>query len=173
MPVRDGAFHRPFLGIQRTTLRQALTDAGLEWWEDPHNTDERFTRVRVRQQVMPVLEKELGPGVAQALARTAELFREDSSALDEQASQWFTEHAHSEGEGHASLEVADLEQTSMALQTRVLRMLVVRAGGSAPTYVHTQQMLRLLEHWRGQSALDVSGASVERVDGRIVARKSV
>ena len=173
MPVRDGAFHRPFLGIQRTTLRQALTDAGLDWWEDPHNTDERFTRVRVRQQVMPVLEKELGPGVAQALARTAELFREDSSALDEQASQWFTEHAHSEGEGHASLEVADLEQTSMALQTRVLRMLVVRAGGSAPTYVHTQQMLRLLEHWRGQSALDVSGASVERVDGRIVARKSV
>ena len=72
-----------------------------------------------------------------------------------------------------SLEVTDLEQMSVALQTRVLRMLVVRAGGSAPTYAHTQQMLRLLEHWRGQSALDVSGASVERVDGRIVARKSV
>jgi len=54
----------------------------------------------------------------------------------------------------------------------VLRMLVVRVGGSAPTYAHTQQMLRLLEHWKGQSAVDVSGASVERVEGRIVARKS-
>jgi tRNA(Ile)-lysidine synthetase, N-terminal domain len=172
MPAKDGAFHRPFLGIQRSTLRQALVDAGLEWWEDPHNTDERFTRVRVRQQVLPVLEKELGPGVAQALARTAELFRADSSALDEEATRWFTAHALSEGEGHGSLEVAELEQVSVALRTRVLRILVVRAGGGAPTYAHIQQMLRLLEHWKGQSAVDVSGASVERVDGRIVARKS-
>ena len=172
MPPRHGAFHRPFLGIQRATLRQALVDAGLEWWEDPHNTDERFTRVRVRQQVLPVLERELGPGVAQALARTAELFRSDSSALDEEATQWFAAHAHVEGEDHGSVAVAELEQVSVALRTRVLRMLVVRVGGGAPTYAHTEQMLRLLEHWKGQSAVDVSGASVERVDGRIVARKS-
>ena len=172
MPTQDGAFHRPFLGTQRATLRQALVDAGLEWWEDPHNTDERFTRVRVRQRVLPVLEKELGPGVAQALARTAELFRADSTALDEKAAQWFTAHALFEGEGHGSVKISELEQVSAALQTRVLRMLVVRVGGSAPTYAHTQQMLRLLEHWKGQSAVDVSGASVERVEGRIVARKS-
>ncbi|BDZ39553.1 hypothetical protein GCM10025863_21670 [Microbacterium suwonense] len=41
-------------------------------WDDPHNTEPRFARVRVRERVLPVLESELGPGIAEALARTAE-----------------------------------------------------------------------------------------------------
>ena len=172
MSVTDGIIHRPFLGIERTTLRQALVDAGMTWWEDPHNTDERFTRVRVRHQVLPVLERELGPGVAQALARTAELFRADSTALDIEAKTWFDAEVTADSVGSWSLEVDVLARLSEALQTRALRLLVVQAGGSAPDYAHVQQMRRLLEHWKGQSALDVSGASVERKDGRIVARAS-
>ncbi|MCF8548388.1 MAG: tRNA lysidine(34) synthetase TilS [Pontimonas sp.] len=172
MPSRDGILHRPFLGLSRETLRQALVDAGKTWWEDPHNSDERFTRVRVRRQVLPVLEQELGPGVVQALARTAELFRADASALDEDARTWFDAHAITRDDGSWAVEVSALEQLSVALQTRVLRMVVVRAGGEAPTYAHTAQMMRLLEQWKGQSAVDVSGASVERRDGYIVARAS-
>lgn len=172
MPAQDGAFHRPFLSLPRSTLRQALLDAGLEWWEDPHNSDEKFTRVRVRNVVLPVLEKELGPGVSEALARTAELFRADSSALDDLASPWFEDHSQESGDGSWSLEVADLEGLSEALQSRVLRMLVMRAGGNSPSYAHTKAMMALVQRWSGQSAIDVSGASVEREDGRIIARRS-
>ncbi|MEL0273887.1 MAG: tRNA lysidine(34) synthetase TilS [Pontimonas sp.] len=170
MATQDGTVHRPFLGLGRATVRQALTDAGHSWWEDPHNADERFTRVRVRNTVLPLLEKELGPGVSGALARTAELFREDSEALDDEASRWFDKNALVDDEGSWSLEVEKLEQVSGAVQTRVLRMLVLRVGGGAPTYAHTAQMRRLLEAWKGQSAIDVPGASVERKDGRIYAR---
>jgi tRNA(Ile)-lysidine synthase len=170
MATQDGTVHRPFLGLERATVRQALTDAGHSWWEDPHNADERFTRVRVRNTVLPLLEKELGPGVSGALARTAELFREDSEALDDEASRWFGKNAVADDEGSWSLEVKMLEQVSSAVQTRVLRMLVLRVGGGAPTYAHTAQMRRLLQAWKGQSAIDVPGASVERKDGRIYAR---
>ena len=170
MATQDGTVHRPFLGLERATVRQALTDAGRSWWEDPHNADERFTRVRVRNTVLPLLEKELGPGVSGALARTAELFREDSEALDDDASRWFGKNAVADDEGSWSLEVKKLEQVSSAVQTRVLRMLVLRVGGGAPTYAHTAQMRRLLQAWKGQSAIDVPGASVERKDGRIYAR---
>jgi tRNA(Ile)-lysidine synthase len=170
MATQDGTVHRPFLGLGRATVRQALTDAGHSWWEDPHNADERFTRVRVRNTVLPLLEKELGPGVSGALARTAELFREDSEALDDEASRWFDKNAVADDEGSWSLEVERLEQVSGAVQTRVLRMLVLRVGGGAPTYAHTSQMRRLLEAWKGQSAIHVPGASVERKDGRIHAR---
>ena len=170
MATQDGTAHRPFLGLERATVRQALTDAGRSWWEDPHNADERFTRVRVRNTVLPLLEKELGPGVSGALARTAELFREDSEALDDEASRWFGQNAVAEDEGSWSLEVEKLEQESGAVQTRVLRLLVLRVGGGAPTYAHTAQIRRLLQAWKGQSAIDVPGASVERKDGRIYAR---
>ena len=172
MAPQDGTVHRPFLGIERATLRQALEDAGVAWWEDPHNSDERFARVRVRHQVLPVLERELGPGVAGALARTAELFRADSTALDAEASDWFDRHAVSAKDGSWSVPVDALEQASVALQTRALRMLVMRVGGGAPSYAQTTQLRRLWEQWKGQSAMDVSGASVERRDGQIVARAS-
>ena len=50
-----------------------------------HNDDPAFTRSRVRHTALPVLERELGPGIAAALARTATLVRDDSDALDDWA----------------------------------------------------------------------------------------
>ncbi len=74
---------RPLLAVRRDTARAACAAAGLTPWDDPHNTDSRFARVRVRERVLPVLESELGPGVAEALARTAEQLREDAEAFAE------------------------------------------------------------------------------------------
>ncbi len=74
---------RPFLGLRRAETRAACVAQGLAPWDDPHNDDDRYTRVRVRRRVLPVLEEELGPGVAEALARTAEQLREDSDAFAE------------------------------------------------------------------------------------------
>ncbi|GAA3118244.1 hypothetical protein GCM10020001_042770 [Nonomuraea salmonea] len=78
-------YRRPLLGIPRATTVAACGALGLRPWDDPHNEDPRFTRVRVRRRVLPVLEAELGPGVAEALARTAAMAREDADALDEWA----------------------------------------------------------------------------------------
>ena len=55
---------------------------GLTVWQDPHNAQSRFRRVRVRQEVLPLLEDVLDGGVKQALARTAAQVREDLDALD-------------------------------------------------------------------------------------------
>ncbi|MFX7663252.1 hypothetical protein ABTJ72_18810, partial [Acinetobacter baumannii] len=74
---------RPLLAVRRQTTRAACTAQGLESWDDPHNRDERFARVRVRETVLPTLERELGPCVAEALARTAEQLREDAAAFAE------------------------------------------------------------------------------------------
>ena len=81
MAPAAGLFRRPLLGIRRSVTVQACIDAGLEPWADPHNADPAYTRVRVRSNVLPVLEAELGPGVAEALARTAEQLREDDDAF--------------------------------------------------------------------------------------------
>src|SRR5690606_2762907 len=86
-PVREDAdgvhWLRPMLAVTRATARACCAASGLEPWDDPHNADPRFTRVRVRTRVLPMLEDELGPGIAEALARTAEQLREDAEAFDE------------------------------------------------------------------------------------------
>jgi tRNA(Ile)-lysidine synthase len=71
------AFLRPLLGITRETTVAFCSDSALEPWHDPHNQDSKFTRVRVRNNVMPMLETELGPNISGALARTADLLRAD------------------------------------------------------------------------------------------------
>jgi tRNA(Ile)-lysidine synthase len=170
MPVRDGAFHRPLLGLSRATLRQALLDAGESWWEDPHNSDPRFARVRVRDRVMPVMEAELGPGISRALARTAELFRQDSEALDAMAQELWDTIVIQEGPGHWSVPVSAVESLPDAVASRVLKRLAEAPGGGALGYVHIQEMMNLLKNWRGQSELSVPGARVLREAGAIHAR---
>jgi len=53
----------------RARIDAACADAGLEPWDDPWNADPAYARARVRAAVLPVLEAELGPGIAEALAR--------------------------------------------------------------------------------------------------------
>jgi tRNA(Ile)-lysidine synthase len=87
MAPLSGVYRRPMLGLPRdvvvaAALEAAAADPRLEPWSDPHNTDAGFARVRVRNEVLPVLEATLGPGIVEALARTATLAREDADALD-------------------------------------------------------------------------------------------
>ncbi|WP_275993971.1 ATP-binding protein, partial [Mycolicibacillus trivialis] len=73
---------RPLLGVRRRLTAAACTELGLTPWHDPHNSDHRFTRVRLRREVLPLLEEVLGGGVAEALARTAAAVGEDTDYLD-------------------------------------------------------------------------------------------
>ncbi|MBO0871030.1 MAG: tRNA lysidine(34) synthetase TilS, partial [Micromonosporaceae bacterium] len=74
MPVRrviDGVlFLRPFLDLPRAQTREVCAELGLTVWDDPHNADSSFARVRVRE-ALPVLADLLGPDVVDNLARTA------------------------------------------------------------------------------------------------------
>ncbi|MDP4586079.1 MAG: tRNA lysidine(34) synthetase TilS [Microbacteriaceae bacterium] len=156
---------RPLLDVTRGTTRAATIAEGLDPWDDPHNTDERFTRVRVRHSVLPVLESELGPGIVDALARTASLVRDDDDALDLLAAGM----AHQVlGDNPVSFAAADVASRPRALRTRIIRIAAKRAFGTTLTRVQTHAIDALLVDWHGQGALDVTGGSVVRHDGRVV-----
>ncbi len=78
----DGRYRRPFLQLDRQTARKACMVQSLPVWDDPHNADPAYTRSRLRHEGLPALEKALGKGVVEALARTAQLSRDDADALD-------------------------------------------------------------------------------------------
>lgn len=170
MAPRDGLFHRPLLALPRQTLRSALEDAGESWWEDPHNSDSRFARVRVREVLLPALEQELGPGVSRALARTAALFRQDSDALDSLARD-VTESAVVVGkDGQRSIPVDALEGLSDAVLARVLKNFVTDTGVTSLGYVHIGEMVNLVRHWSGQAEVSLPGVRVGRTEGVLHAR---
>jgi tRNA(Ile)-lysidine synthase len=156
-----GPWRRPLLGIRRSTTVQACADAGLEPWDDPHNDDPAYTRVRVRRTVLPVLEAELGPGVAEALARTAEQLREDNAALDafaEEVAEDLADHA----EAGLTLPVAALAANPPALRQRLVRLAVRSEFGVPLSRAQTLEVCRLVTDWHGQDGVDLPGVRVVR-----------
>jgi tRNA(Ile)-lysidine synthase len=153
---------RPLLGVRRATARQACADQDLPVWDDPWNADPAYTRVRLRTEVLPLLEDVLGGGVAPALARTARLLREDLDALDALAA---AELARWEGD----LPASDVAALPDALRRRVLRDWL-RAGAVPDLQaVHLHAVDALLVRWRGQGRVDLpGGAGVVRASGRLV-----
>ncbi|SIR89558.1 tRNA lysidine(34) synthetase TilS [Microbacterium sp. RURRCA19A] len=157
---------RPMLGVRRETTVAACAAEGLEPWTDPHNADPVFARVRVRETVLPVLERELGPGVAEALARTAEQLREDAAAFQDMIDETIediVEHA----EAGISVSVAALAANPAALRNRIVRYVVDSEFGVALTRAQTLEVARLATDWRGQGPIDLPGCLARRVGGRI------
>ncbi|HUZ39192.1 MAG TPA: tRNA lysidine(34) synthetase TilS [Streptosporangiaceae bacterium] len=155
MPDRRGLYRRPLLGVRRATLRTACEQLGLQPWDDPHNTDPAFTRARVRHQALPALEVALGPGVTQALARTARQLRADADALDELAAgqeQWLRD-------GDGAWRADALAAAHPAVRSRVLRRAAIAAGAppGALTAAHIDALDALLTRWHGQRWADLPG----------------
>ncbi|MEU7855795.1 tRNA lysidine(34) synthetase TilS [Nonomuraea sp. NPDC049141] len=172
-----GRYRRPFLTLSRATTVAACTALGLSPWDDPHNEDPRYTRVRVRTRVLPLLESELGPGVSEALARTADLARDDADALDAWAESAYQDCALSDIAGSVTLAVPELERLPDAVRRRVLRRAAIAAGAQsgALSATHVRAVDRLITAWRGQKAVDLPGgmAAVRRYDTLILAMSPI
>lgn len=167
IPPRRGALLRPFLGLPRSATVAACRDSGLTPWVDPHNADSSFTRVRVRESVLPLLETELGPGIAEALARTAEIAREDAEAFDEMIAETIeeiVEHA----EAGIAVSVPALAANPAALRHRIIRTVAEAEFGVSLGRGHTVAVAELVTNWRGQQMLSLPGIKVVRTGDRLV-----
>jgi tRNA(Ile)-lysidine synthase len=167
MPARRGPYRRPLLGIRRAATLSACAELGLEPWHDPHNADPRYARVRVRSQALPALEAALGPGVAEALARTATQLRDDADCLDVFAE---SEQIRAAASDPAGLDVRRLAELPAAIRTRVLRQAAISAGcpAGALSAGHVQQADELVTCWHGQRWADLpGGVRVRRLDGKL------
>ena len=156
MRPADPPWFRPMLGVRRTMTRAVCAELGLAFWDDPHNHDLRFTRVRLRLRVLPLLEQVLGGGVAEALARTATALREDNDLLDELAASHLA--AGRTGDG---LPIGAVRHLPDALRRRVLRGWLLGAGAIGLTDTQLRAVDTLVTGWRGQGGVAV-GCPVPR-----------
>lgn len=145
----DPPWYRPLLGVRRALTQAACAELGMTPWLDPHNADRRFTRARLRAEVLPLLEEVLGGGVAEALARTATALREDVETLDELARRTLLEL------GTPTLDTGRLASLPDALRRRVIRGWLLAGGAHGLTDRHIRAVDALVTAWRGQGGVAV------------------
>ncbi|WP_300680632.1 tRNA lysidine(34) synthetase TilS [Nocardioides sp.] len=158
-----GRYRRPLLDVGRDDTVTACQVEGIETWHDPHNDDPGYARVRVRRTVLPVLEEQLGPGIAATLARTADQLRSDTELLDDIAeNEW-----RSLG---GTLAADVLAGYPTAIRTRLLRHGALAAGAipAELTFEHILGLDALVTDWHGQRWIDLPGLlRAIRTEGRI------
>ena len=157
--TENGIYIRPLLAITREETEAACKEWSLDYWSDPHNFNTDFTRVKVRQDVIPYLEEHLDPGISSALVRTAALLRDDADALD----LWAEAEA-------TDLECERLATLPKAVRTRIIRKAAFAAGATPGklTFEQVGAIDALICAWRGQGAVSLAGGvKVERISGRL------
>ena len=159
MASENGIYLRPLLAITREETESACREWNLEFWNDPHNLNTEFTRVRVRREVIPFLEEHLDPGISRALVRTAALLRDDADALDAWADREATD-----------LDCDRLATLPRAIRTRIIRKAALAAGATPGqlTFEQVGAIDALISAWKGQGAVSLAGGvKVERISGRL------
>ena len=164
MATINGKYARPFLQLTREQTVAACQEAQLQPWSDPHNANSKFSRVRVRNKVMPVMEEEIGPGIAAALARSAAILRDDADALDEMAQAVISRVDLSD------LDCAALAELPRAIRSRILRAAIYAAGAPSGSLSadHLAGVEALVTSWHGQGEVSLpGGVKVARISGRL------
>jgi len=165
-------WHRPFLDLPRADVHAVAAEVcaplGITPWSDPHNSDPRYGRVRVRRW-LGELSAELGAGVVQGLSRSAALLADDADVLDAWTEQEAARIVEDEG-GVVSAELAALAELPRAIRTRVLRTMHQQVSGDSElTFDHVRTLDTYVSDWHGQGDCDLPGGVTARVDyGRLV-----
>ena len=139
--------------MRREVTHAACMELGLDAWHDPHNSDRRFTRVRLRHEVLPLMEEVLGGGVAEALARTATALRDDTALIDSLIEKAMTTCATADG-----LDAAVLAGLAGPVRRGVIRSWLIAGGAIGLTDKQIRGVDGLVTAWRGQGGVAVGSA---------------
>jgi tRNA(Ile)-lysidine synthase len=129
-------WHRPLLQVAGADIRSWLRLQGQPWVEDPTNTDQRYTRNRIRAQLLPALEAAF-PAFRETFARSASNAAQAAELLDELAQQDLLRVG-------APPHITELQGLSRARQANVLRHWLRVAYATTPSAAQLGELLNQL-----------------------------
>jgi len=165
----SGVVVRPLLGIRRAELHAYVRSMRQNWREDASNRDTKRMRARIRQKLLPLLERAFQPATVEHLCQLAELAREDEAYLDGQAALREKETAQTT-QNATRLTLGGFLHEPPAIQTRVLRRIVEhlkpRAGQTSAA--HVDALLALAEQPASGKSLQLPGGVEVRRESQVL-----
>ncbi len=154
IPQRRGRIIRPLLGVGRKDIERYCADNGLDYITDSTNLSDAYTRNKIRRALLPLIEKELNPGVVDTITANARILHDDNAFLESEAKRFYSENT----DGN-SISVKTLLDADISIARRAVRLMLLNAYGCLNDIAsgHVSDILSL--------AKKESGASVNLSDG--------
>jgi tRNA(Ile)-lysidine synthase len=166
-----GRVCRPLIEVRRAELREWLDAGEIAFREDESNRDPAFTRNRVRQRLIPLLQQEFSPGIVEVLGREAAIAREDEAFLESQAIESAAAVVLA-NERVVEIDVSALRSLHPAIASRVIRMSLARlAPDRFIGFDHVEALIDLARRPVG-SAVSLPGQEARRSGDRILLQRS-
>jgi tRNA(Ile)-lysidine synthase len=163
-PVTEEGLVRPMLDVDRGEVEGFLRERGIEWREDATNQSRDFARNRIRHELLPQLGRDWNPGIAEALAHTAEIARAEEEYWEGEIDQLAAVHLTYDPDGAVRLSVEALVALPKAAARRLVRRAFHTAGegGSAADFDQVDAVLSLARRKSGSGRVQVPGLEVLR-----------
>ena len=172
----DGIVLRPLLGVTRSEIEAFARDAGLVWREDASNADPRYTRNRLRADVLPALERDFNPRLLRALGDLAEAQRRDTEWLDALVEEAAGELVAPDPSGGLRILATGWSTRPEALSRRLVKRLLIDVGaGRDLSRVHLMRALAFLREGQERTAIELPGGfrlTRDRRDSFLLVRAS-
>ncbi len=155
---RDGTVLRPLLGVSRAEIEAYARETGLDWREDASNADPRYTRNRLRAEVLPALERDFNPRLLRALGDLAEAQRRDTEWLDALVEEAAREWVVPDAAGGLRIAAAGWSKQPEALSRRLVKRVLIDIGaGRDLSRVHLMRVLAFLREGQLGTAIELPG----------------
>lgn len=155
---------RPLLLCTKKELLSSLKEAGLSFVEDPSNRRERFTRNRVRQRLLPALQKSFNPQIKEALCGLQEACAEAQQFIESSAKRAFQKCVTKKGKT-LSLKIPVLKRLHPTIQTEILSQALKRF-----TQAHLRALRRMIEAPEPNLKLNLQGTRILKSGNKLQIR---
>jgi len=168
-PARE-RFIRPLIGISRQDIENYCSEHNITFVQDETNQQNDFTRNKIRNQLIPHIEREFNPNIIDTLARSAALALDEENFMSKQAYTAFANCLHRGDVTEVVLSAETFNGLHIAVARRVLRIAVANIKGdpSDISETHVEAALDIARGQTGRKATLTGGVSIEKSYGSII-----
>lgn len=171
IPPARGNIIRPLLSVSGQEIRVWLRERDISWVEDSTNAETEYTRNRIRNRLLPEIEREINPRAAEHIAEAAQRIAAADRYLKDEAGKWLSGREEKTGsKGEASLPAGEFLAAPEALKSYIFREILTEAGIPLRDVgaVHLEAVLRLAGGQSGRMCSLPGGGTARKVYDRLV-----
>ncbi len=159
---------RPLLFATRQQTRKFCQQNNLAIWEDVLNQSLKYRRNRIRQELLPYLQRHFNPQVERCLAQTVEILSAEVDYLQEEARRWLSKCSNGD---RTEINREILQKAPLAIQRRAIRLFVQHHSSHAPSFEHIESVVMLLQAPNRSTSPTLPGNWALQVQGKVLRRK--
>ena len=154
-PIKDNKIIRPIIEIERAEIEQCCEKNKLEPRIDKSNFENKYTRNKIRNIVIPYIKQEFNPNIIDTITRLSEIITEENQYLIKQTEQTYQEVLIEEKENQIILKLKEFNKLETVIKNRMILYTITRLRGSSTGIekIHIEDIIKLCQNNIGNKYL--------------------